>query len=388
MGRGVWDLFEMSGRDMNELNDAIAYLAEIKAETPHINKAGLQAAYINRFQPTKMRSVFVRDDYAMRFCEAQTGGFSNTVLSLSALHKHDTRPFVIVVNRPQSVSFMLANATFLKKISHSSHYLRTDNIKGSFNGTDILANFQDIENIPENFSDLFAFHEAFTWHDNLERLVEETNGIVARDGLFRPTEAQLSVLLEAGDRAAAILDDPAYLEVEKTLQAVLADRSADLLKAALSENVNLRGNAIEQIITGGENAHGLGDVERVLATGPLVIDIKTKLVDRASAPKAYNIDKALDFLATPGSVFAFFLVAIDTERGTLSGRLLPVLDTSLLAATRIQHHWAGRLSRGVTQLSGDIGALIAPQYHARVEPEGARAFIQRLVEVKPEAVVG
>jgi hypothetical protein len=50
----------------------------------------------------------------MRFSEARTGSFSNTVLSLSALKAYDQNPFVIVVARPDRVDFLLANSTFLK----------------------------------------------------------------------------------------------------------------------------------------------------------------------------------------------------------------------------------------------------------------------------------
>jgi len=38
--------------------------------------------------------------------------------------------------------FDKSNTTFLKKISHSSHELRTDNIKGSFNGSDIMVVYE------------------------------------------------------------------------------------------------------------------------------------------------------------------------------------------------------------------------------------------------------
>ena len=40
----------------------------------------------------------------------------------------------------------LANTTFLHKISHSSQDLRVDNIKGSFNGHDIMREFEGVCN--------------------------------------------------------------------------------------------------------------------------------------------------------------------------------------------------------------------------------------------------
>jgi len=41
----------------------------------------------------------------------------------------------------------MANTTFLKKISHSSHQLRVDNVRGSFLGHDIMREYEGIENI-------------------------------------------------------------------------------------------------------------------------------------------------------------------------------------------------------------------------------------------------
>ena len=63
---------------------------------------------------------------------------SNTVLSLSALQKYDDKPFIVCIVTPDTNYMMLANSTFLKKISHSSQELRVDNIRGSFNGSDIM----------------------------------------------------------------------------------------------------------------------------------------------------------------------------------------------------------------------------------------------------------
>ena len=322
-----------------ELDDAIRFIREFKYANPRADKAAVQQTYAKRFAPTKMRSVWVGNGYAMRFSEARTGSFSNTVLSLSALQAHDARPLVVVVVRERTVEFLLANTTFLKKISHSSHELRTDNIKGSFNGTDIMVEYEGVPNNPENFDHLFAQHLAFTWEENVERLVEATNAIVGRDNRFQPTNDQRAVLLAAAERAAAALVDPAFQAVEAELLALVMSHRAAILKAALVDNVNLRGNAIEQLLTGGANAHELGDLRRDLGGGrPLVIDIKTKLLDRASAPKAYNVDKMLSFLAQRGSVLAFLMIVVDTQVGTISARLLPVLENALLDATGVQHH--------------------------------------------------
>jgi len=364
---------------MQRLFASIEFIRQLKVENPTADKAAIQAAYIQAFDPVKARSVLVGDGFALRFSEARTGSFSNTVLSLSALKAYDVHPFVVVVVRPSGVDFMLANTTLLKKISHSSIQLRHDNIKGSFNGTDIVTDYEGVPNNPSQFDDLFARHSAFTWEENVDRLVEATNAIVGRDNRFKPGADDIATIMVAPERAAAALVAPEFLNTELELSTLLEAQRDAILRAALIDNVNLRGNAIEQLLTGVGNAHELGDLIRPLGTGRLIVDVKTKLIDRASAPKAYNIDKMLRFLAESSSVFAFFMVAVDTHAGTVSGRLLPILETALLDATGVQHHWAGRASRGVTQLSGQFGRASAPNYQPTVNLGSARSFLEKLL---------
>jgi hypothetical protein len=195
---------------MSELNDALQYIAQTKRLAPALDKDGIKAAYIKQFRPVKRRSVYVGNGYSLRFSQATGAGFSNTVLSLSALALHDAEPFVVVLVRQAEVAFLLANATMLRKISHSSLQFRTDNIKGSFNGTDILTQLNGLANTPANFEELFALHIAFGWQENVERLVESTNAIVGRDSRFRPTKDQLEILMDAPARAAAALHSDAY----------------------------------------------------------------------------------------------------------------------------------------------------------------------------------
>lgn len=360
------------------LHSAIDFIRNYKAENCTADKASIQAAFLHRFRPTKMRSVYVGEGYAIRFSEARTGAFSNTVLSLSALQLHDPRPFVVAVVRPLTVDFLLANSTFLRKVSHSSQELRTGNIKGSFNGTDISIEYEGVQNAPDNFEELFALHSAFTWPENVVRLVEATHSIVSRDSRFRPTDAQRMTLFEAPQRALAAVRAHAYQEIEKELTTLVQTQRELIVNAANIDNVNLRGNTIEQILTESVNVHGLGDIVRPLDGGRLVVDIKTKLIDRASAPKAYNVDKFLEFLAEPGSVFAFFMLAIRVETSLVQCRLLSAFDDAVLDATRVQHHWAGRGSRGVTQLSGRLRAS-EPDYIPSINVSRARTFLAGLV---------
>lgn len=122
------------------------------------DKGNLAALVKEEFGLTKDRSVFYNSQFAIRFSKAETANFSNTVLGLSALQKYDNKPFIVCLVLKDRNILLLANTTFLKKISHSSQTLRIDNIKGSFNGSDIFRVFNEIPNSPENFDELFEIH--------------------------------------------------------------------------------------------------------------------------------------------------------------------------------------------------------------------------------------
>lgn len=163
---------------MDELTRVCQFILRYRAEHPDAQKDEIAAATAQRFGLKSARKVYVGRDFAIRFSHASGASFSNVVLSLSALRPFDDRPFVVCVVRPSSVEFLLANATFLKKISHSSHQLRVDNVRGSFLGHDIVRRYGSLENQPENFSALFAAHRERTWEENLKRLVSATDEIV------------------------------------------------------------------------------------------------------------------------------------------------------------------------------------------------------------------
>ena len=279
---------------------------------------------------------------------------------------------------------MLANTTFLKKISHSSHRLRTDNIRGSFLGHDILRKYNDIKNSPENFDTLFEIHTQFTWQENLARLVEHTNAIVPTGERFAPSKEQRRNILKSPKIAKLLSNHPEYLQLYKDLDGLVRDKESEILKAAQIDNINLRGNTIEQIVTRAGNFHSLEDITQTLALGPEVkIDIKTKILTLASSPKAYNIDKVLKELATGNTVFSFFFIGIDIEANTIKTCLVSIFDQTILRATRVQFHWAGRNSRGVTQLTGDFSPIFDSGFSEAIDTFAVEKFLKKLIGLKP-----
>ena len=375
---------------------------EVDKVEPGKPKTAFIEAAQSAFNLKRDRSVYSCEDFAIRFCTSKNQSFSNTVLSLSALEKYDSKPFIVVHCTPEATMYYLANSTFLKKISHSSKELRVDNIKGSFNGSDIMKYYNGLANEPKNFKELFAIHEAFSWEENLERLVEATNGIIPHIIKFIPeTEQQLINLKSAPNRAIDFLHSPYFNNLRDDLDRRTNRVSDAIAVAALIENVNLRGRVIEELITTDDpqviqsirkaladnrrlslkTDQKLGDYSKSYQGFHTETDIKTKVLFLQSAPKAYNVDKMLEFLSTDESVYMFFLVGID-RNSRIKTKLVSVFDESLIDSTQIQHHWAGRNSRGVAQFNGHILDemlnSVDDEYPA-IDIEHANSFIDELL---------
>ena len=311
---------------MNMFNEIIVNnLISFISEKDGIRDKNLLCSCVQKeFGLVKDRSVFYCDWFAIRFCKSSSISFSNTVLSLSRLQKYDNRPFFVCLVTPSRNHLLLANTTFLKKISHSSHELRSDNIKGSFNGSDIMRNFEGVPNSPENFEFLYTSHENYTFEENLDRLVEATNNIGAKGKRFLPSESQLICIRESVKRALSFLRSNEYDTLSRELDERVSAVESEIAIAAFIDNVNLRGRIIEYLITAGNDdlkatlmsalhqeqplpefftADKLGDYEKEFDRYLTETDIKTKILFLSSNPKGYNIDKFLNFLSKQKSVY-------------------------------------------------------------------------------------
>lgn len=171
------------------------------------------------------------------------------MLALSKLQKYDKKPFFVCIVTPDTNYILLANTTFLKKISHSSKELRVDNIRGSFNGTDIMTQVNGLENAPSHFEELFAFHNETSFQENLERLVEATNGIVGREQKFEITQENKLKILSAVSLTCNFLKSTEYETLREDLGARVRSVQGEIAIASLIDNVNVRGRVIEYLIT-------------------------------------------------------------------------------------------------------------------------------------------
>lgn len=368
------------------------------------NKTKLIDECKNKFGLTQDRKVFYNEFFAVRFSWSKNGSFSNTVLSLSHLQKYDNIPFLVVLsslNRPNQI--FLANTTLLKKISHSSQDLAVDNIRGSFNGSDIIRVFNDIDNTPNNFEELFAIHEATDWADNLQRLCETSSAIRPIVKKYMPSDTEKQNILNSVDRSVTFLSTPYFNELKDDLDKRVSECKDKLIIVSKIENNNIKGRLVEILITSDyeqrqnllknlasiqaklpvyDTKNGLGDYERRFDDSHVYVDIKVKIVYLNSNPKAFNIDKFLKTMAESDSVFLLYFVGF-AEDSVSNTVLCSVYHKQLLDSLIVQPHWAGRQSRGCAQYSGHVikSILEKANFANDVDEEAAKAKLLELLDI-------
>ncbi|MBQ7855572.1 MAG: hypothetical protein IJ348_00490 [Alistipes sp.] len=378
----------------------VEYIISNKA--PYGDKSTVITECQEKFQLTKDRSVYACKAFAVRFSWSKSGSFSNTILSLSHLQKYDDRPFFVVLIQPnKSNTIYLANSTFLSKVSHSSKTLAVDNIRGSFNGSDILKVFDEISNTSENFTKLYTIHEGLEWNDNLLRLVEASSAIQPKSQKFHPTGEQRLNIYKSIDRAKSFITSKNFSVLDEDLQQRCNACKEAIWVASRIDNVNIRGRIIEAMITANgderesiikalkavemelplyDTKNELGDYNRSFDNGDTYTDIKTKVIYLDSAPKAYNVDKFLAKMSEENSSFFFFFIGID-ENGICSTKLCSVYHSELIDSCIVQHHWAGRSTRGVVQFDGKVinAILNAKDFKNNINNKTAQEYLDELL---------
>jgi len=372
----------------------------IKAHNGINDKAILACRVADKFHLVKDRSVYYCDTYAVRFSSSVGRNFGNTVLSLSNLRKYDDRTFIVCLVTPAKNYCMIANTTFLKKISHSSQELRENNIRGSFNGSDIVKEFGGISNITENIGRLYDIHAEIGFEGNLPRLVEATNNISPSGVKYHVSDEAVKIILDAPTRAIRFYGSKDYGALKMELDEKVEQFKKDILLAALIENVNIRGRIIEYLIAGEDESmrqqliaalkagnkgipqfktdNALGDYKRSFDVFDTETDVKTKIMILSSNPKAYNLDKMLEFLACDRSVFLFYFVGVDPGK-IVKTVLVSMFQKKLLHSTILLRHWAGRNSRGVTQLEGKAINDLIVQTDSTIDEGKSVEFLKRVI---------
>lgn len=381
------------------------FVEYVMLSAPKHNKDVVKDDISSKFSLIQDGKVFHNESFAVRFSYSKfdSPSFSNTILSLSSLEKYDKIPFfVVLVRRSADNLILLANTTLLRKISHTSQALSMTNIKGSFNGSDIIRELNGKTNSPENFDYLFAVHQGLDWEDNLSRLVDATAQIKSVSQKFSPNGREQANILSSIERSIRFIGSNSFAELKADLDGRCEKCKREIAIASHIENINIRGRLIESLITADDlererivrdlmhiesalpsynTKNGLGDYCRQFDDTDTLTDIKTKVVYLNSNPKAYNIDKFLRQMSDGHSIFLIYLVGVD-EHGVFRTLLSSVYHDKLIEGTILQFHWAGRSSRGAAQFNGAVldGMLRDTQFQNAIDLKKSSDFIIELLQ--------
>ncbi len=368
------------------------------------SKRDLEKIVAEKFNLKLNRSLYINLSFAIRFSQSKNNSFSNTVLSLAKIKYFDDIPLMVCLVTPSKNYLFLINTTFIRKVSHSSHNLRVDNIKGSVNGSDILKDLNGLANIPENFEKLFGIHSGIDLEENITRIVLATSNIIPSGEKFDINGYTKDIILDGPRRTLDFCNSQDFSLLEKKLENQLTKYSREISEATtyFNRDQKLRGTIIEYLIVGDDinklnilktqlnnsenvtfdfdSKNSLGDYLYLTPTVKVAIDIKTKIFELNSNPKGYNIDKFLEFLSEPDTIFLFYFVGILQDL-TIKSALVPVFDDKLLDATVPLTHWSGRNSRGVTQFDGSVIHELINQKMSKIDIERSKFFLSELINL-------
>ena len=184
--------------------------------------------------------------------------------------------------------------------------------------SNIIKELSGIKNEPNNFDELFKLHLEIPQRDNIERIVEATNNIKGKGKKFSPNDNQQKLIYETPLFIKNIEKNSEFIKLRDELYEKVIGLNDKILLTSTIDNVNLRGNAIEQLITNVENSHDLGDISVVINDDcTIILDVKSKMLTKSSAPKAYNVDKLLDALSNGDTYFGYLFVGVDDVKKTV-----------------------------------------------------------------------
>lgn len=327
----------------------------------------------------KDRKLYFNDNLALRFSDAKTG-YSNTFLGFQKILDHDEKPLIACIIRNDHLEFLLANSTFINCISHSSKNLTDKHIRGSANLSNIIREFSSVKNEQKNFAKLFEMHKEVPQKDNIERIVEATKNIIGQVQKFEPSKDQIQKIYDSVKFIQEFEKQTEFKSFENELVQRVGKLKDSILATSKIDNVNLRGNKIENLVTSGANSHDLGDILKTIDNNNVIIDVKSKLLNYSSAPKAYNIDKLLKELSQGKTYFGYLFIGVDDRTNEVKVKLVSFLDKMLIENTKIQHHWSGLNSRGTAQLNDNIKVVFDENFTSEIDLDKAKEFLKILLD--------
>ena len=151
------------------------------------SKKMLSAAVLAQTDLKLDKALLISKHCVLRISQMQeVGNDSAAVAAFRKICEFDDRPIVVCLFTSRGMRLLLANSTFLEKVSDRSYRLTADHLAGSILDSDILAAHDGIANLPANFDKLWSMHQAIEPAANLARIVAATKDMHARAAAANP----------------------------------------------------------------------------------------------------------------------------------------------------------------------------------------------------------
>lgn len=366
-------------------------------------KESIAKSVVSEYGLEKDGSIYHTENFAITFSKLKKNGdFSGTVAALSKIKKYDDRPIIVCATNEEENyhKLFMANTTMIDKVSHSSKELTDNKIRGSINGSNIIRDVsiedkkgETIENNSKNFSSLFNIHQEYGFEGNIGRIVDRTHLIESRVKRFEVDEYSRETIMNTSEKMIKFVNSKEFNDISEMLTNRVDKNKEDIINVS-KENPNssvIRGNMIERLVISKEEAeewdiaeNGLGDFNVEMNGQNVVIDIKSKLMDRGSNPKGFNIDKYLEFTSKENNHYLTFLVGVDTVNNEVTSKLVPVIDKEMLKGNSNSHQLSGLESRGTISYRGtQIHKILTDEsYKINIDKKEADRFLEDLINIE------
>jgi hypothetical protein len=133
------------------------------------------------------KALLIGSQCVLRISQMQESG--NETNALAAFRKvcdYDDKPVLVCLMTSRGMRLLLANTTFIEKVSERSYKLTNENLVGGVLESDLLSAVGGVANLPANFATLWATHAASDRAANIQRIVTTTQEMHAASAAANP----------------------------------------------------------------------------------------------------------------------------------------------------------------------------------------------------------
>lgn len=169
------------------LAELVDCILQWRDATPNGSKRRLVDSLIAKTDLELDKALLVGSQCVLRISQMQESG--NEANAIAAFHKicdYDDKPVLVCLMTSRGMRLLLANTTFLGKVSERSYKLTADNLVGGVLESDLLSAVNGVANLPANFEALWATHAASDRAANIQRIVTATQEMHAQSAAANP----------------------------------------------------------------------------------------------------------------------------------------------------------------------------------------------------------